>query len=38
MDILKKIELYRKEEEMLKWEGTFGEYLEIIREKRSKKV
>ena len=23
MDILKKIELYRKEEEMLKWEGTF---------------
>ena len=33
MDILKKIELYRQEEEMLKWEGTFGEYLEIIREK-----
>ena len=33
MDILKKIELYRKEEEMLKWEGTFGEYLEIIKEK-----
>ena len=33
MDILKKIELYRHEEEMLKWEGTFGEYLEIIREK-----
>ena len=33
MDILKKIEIYRDEEEMLKWEGTFGEYLEIIREK-----
>ena len=33
MDILKKIELYREEEEMLKWEGTFGEYLEIIQEK-----
>ncbi len=33
MDILKKIELYRKEEEMLKWEGTFREYLEIIQEK-----
>jgi serine protein kinase len=33
MDILKKIELYRKEEEKLKWEGTFGEYLEIIKEK-----
>ena len=33
MDILKKIELYRKEEEMLKWEGTFRQYLEIIKEK-----
>ena len=33
MDILKRIELYRKEEEMLKWEGTFKEYLEIIKEK-----
>ncbi len=33
MDILKKIELYRKEEEMLKWEGTFREYLEVIKEK-----
>jgi serine protein kinase len=33
MDILKKIELYRQGEEILKWEGTFGEYLEIIREK-----
>ena len=32
MDILKKIARFR-EEEMLKWEGTFGEYLEIIQEK-----
>lgn len=33
MDILKKIEMHRYEEEKLKWEGTFGEYLEIIKEK-----
>ena len=33
MDILKKIEQYRRDEEMLRWEGTFGEYLEIIKEK-----
>lgn len=33
MDILKRIEQYRKEEEMLKWVGTFREYLEIIKEK-----
>lgn len=32
MDILKKIEMYRKEEEKLKWEGTFAEYLEIVKE------
>ncbi|MGM7636290.1 PrkA family serine protein kinase [Bacillus sp. Hm123] len=32
MDILKKIEQYREEEEQLKWEGTFEEYLNIIRE------
>ncbi|MFE7061704.1 PrkA family serine protein kinase [Sutcliffiella sp. NPDC057660] len=30
MDILRKIEKYREEEQRLKWEGTFGEYLEII--------
>ena len=30
MDILKKIEQYREEEETLKWEGTFAEYLEIV--------
>lgn len=33
MDILKKIEKYRQEEEKLKWEGTFAEYLEIVKEK-----
>ncbi|MCM3007044.1 PrkA family serine protein kinase [Priestia koreensis] len=32
MDILKKIERYREEEHRLKWEGTFAEYLEIVRE------
>ena len=33
MDILKKIELYREEEEKLKWEGTFADYLEIVKRK-----
>nr|WP_087993709.1 serine/threonine protein kinase PrkA [Bacillus subtilis] len=32
MDILKKIEQYREEEQWLKWEGTFADYLEIIKE------
>ena len=32
MDILKKIEMYRQGEEKLKWEGTFREYLEIVKE------
>ncbi|MDH8709641.1 PrkA family serine protein kinase [Bacillus altitudinis] len=32
MDILKKIEQHREEEQRLKWEGTFSEYLEIIKE------
>ncbi|RFU61984.1 PrkA family serine protein kinase [Peribacillus glennii] len=32
MDILKKIEKYREDEQKLKWEGTFAEYLEIVRE------
>ncbi|KZZ85146.1 PrkA family serine protein kinase [Bacillus sp. SJS] len=31
MDILKKIERYREDEERLKWEGTFVEYLEILK-------
>ncbi|WP_144493784.1 PrkA family serine protein kinase [Bacillus pumilus] len=32
MNILKKIEQHREEEQRLKWEGTFGEYLDIIKE------
>ncbi|MEC1801995.1 PrkA family serine protein kinase [Bacillus altitudinis] len=32
MDILKKIEQHREEEQRLKWEGTFSEYLDIIKE------
>ncbi|CUB26931.1 PrkA AAA domain protein [Bacillus subtilis] len=32
MDILRKIEQYREEEQRLKWEGTFADYLEIIKE------
>ncbi|TDL80948.1 PrkA family serine protein kinase [Peribacillus frigoritolerans] len=33
MDILKKIEKYREDEQRLKWEGTFVEYLEMLKEK-----
>ncbi|MCP8615298.1 PrkA family serine protein kinase [Salirhabdus salicampi] len=33
MEILNKIESYRKEEEKLKWEGTFAEYLELLKER-----
>lgn len=33
MDILKKIEQYRSEDEKLKWEGTFAEYLELVKER-----
>jgi serine protein kinase len=33
MDILKKIEKYREEEEKLRWEGTFAEYLEMLKER-----
>jgi len=33
MDIIKRIEEYRSQEEKLRWEGTFAEYLEIVREK-----
>ena len=31
MDILKKIEQFREEEEKLKWEGTFGDYLQLLK-------
>ncbi|MBS4177579.1 PrkA family serine protein kinase [Lederbergia citrea] len=33
MDILKKIEQYRSQEEKLKWEGTFADYLKLLKEK-----
>lgn len=33
MSILDKIVKYREEEEKLYWEGTFAEYLEIVKEK-----
>ncbi|MDQ0216330.1 serine protein kinase [Oikeobacillus pervagus] len=33
MDILKKIEQHREAEEKMKWEGTFADYLNIIKEK-----
>ncbi|MFD1738332.1 PrkA family serine protein kinase [Bacillus salitolerans] len=33
MDILRKIEEHREEEQRLKWEGTFAEYLELLRER-----
>ncbi|MBA9029130.1 MULTISPECIES: PrkA family serine protein kinase [Bacillaceae] len=32
MEILKKIARFREEEHKLKWEGTFAEYLEIVKE------
>ncbi|WOV86329.1 PrkA family serine protein kinase [Sporosarcina oncorhynchi] len=34
MDILQKVEQYRDEENKLKWEGTFAQYLEILRERK----
>ncbi|MBM7634920.1 PrkA family serine protein kinase [Geomicrobium sediminis] len=33
MDILSKMKDYRHEHEKLKWEGTFREYLEILKER-----
>ena len=33
MGILDKVAKYREEEEKLKWEGTFAEYLELVKEK-----
>lgn len=33
MSILKKIESFREEEERLKWEGTFADYLDLVKEK-----
>lgn len=31
MDILKKIAEYRRQEESFRWEGTFSEYLDIVK-------
>ncbi|WP_280768773.1 PrkA family serine protein kinase [Salipaludibacillus daqingensis] len=33
MDIINKIQGYREEQEELRWEGTFADYLEILRER-----
>ncbi len=33
MEILKKIQMHRDEEERLAWEGTFAEYLDIVKER-----
>ncbi|MER2090225.1 PrkA family serine protein kinase [Sporosarcina sp. JAI121] len=34
MDILNKVKSYREEENRLKWEGTFAEYLDIVKERK----
>src|SRR5699024_9361762 len=33
MGILNKLKSYRQEEESLKWQGTFAEYLEIVKQR-----
>lgn len=33
MEWIKKLEEYRRQEEALRWEGTFAEYLQIVAEK-----
>ncbi len=33
IDILNKVRKYRDEENRLKWEGTFAEYLELVKER-----
>ncbi|HJF31416.1 MAG TPA: PrkA family serine protein kinase [Sporosarcina psychrophila] len=34
MDILNKVKRFREEENRLKWEGTFAEYLAIVKERK----
>ena len=34
MDILNKVRNFREEENRLKWEGTFAEYLNIVKERK----
>ncbi len=33
MDILKKVQAYREKQNQLKWEGTFSDYLELLKER-----
>ncbi|QGH35799.1 protein prkA [Gracilibacillus salitolerans] len=33
MDILRRVQEYRQTQDALKWEGTFAEYLELLKEK-----
>ena len=33
IDILNKFKSYREEENRLRWEGTFAEYLNIVKER-----
>ena len=33
MEILNKVRSHREEENKLKWEGTFAEYLDIVKER-----
>src|SRR5690606_1663227 len=33
MDILEKVKRYREEEENLKWEGTFADYLKLLKKR-----
>jgi len=33
LDIISKVKKHREEEEQLRWEGTFAEYLEIVKER-----
>ncbi|TQS74941.1 PrkA family serine protein kinase [Ornithinibacillus gellani] len=33
MDILDRVKQYREEEDRLKWEGSFAEYLELVKER-----
>ena len=34
MDILNKVRSFREEENKLKWEGTFADYLDIVKERK----
>ena len=33
IDILNKVRKYREDEDRLKWEGTFAEYLRLVKER-----